>query len=132
MFGFDMKVTDNTQAVKRAADKAKYENIRHAALSLAKYAKSLIRKSNNPSKPGEAPTTRSKGGHNLRGAIFADATPTDAVIGPRHSFVGESGRAHEFGEDFEGDSFDKRSFMEPSLQENMSRFAADWEGSIGE
>jgi len=120
------------QKVVKAVDKAKFENIRHAAFSISKSAKASIKKSPNASAPGTPPKTRARGGKNLRGAIFTNVQKDEAVIGPRFSFVGESGEAHEFGKEYEGDSFAIRSFMEPALMDALPRFAKDWQGSVGQ
>lgn len=132
MLGFNIRSQVNTKPVEEAERKAAFENIGHAGRSLGKKAKSLIKRRKAASSPGQPPNTRGRGGHNLRGAIFASIKKDSAMIGPRHSFVGESGRAHEFGEDYEGDSFDKRSFMEPALDASRERFLDGWSGSIGE
>lgn len=132
MIETQITVQDDFKRVADAAKTAKFENLRHGGLSVAKQAKSLIKTSSKSSRPGQPPTTRAQSGHNLRGAIFSDADEDSAMIGPRHSFVGESGRAHELGEDFEGDSFDERAFMKPSLEYSVPRWHADWAGSIGE
>ena len=118
--------------IAQAAEKATFDNLRHAAFSISKNAKARIKKSKKPSEPGEAPTTRQKGGHNLKGAIFVSVDRDSALIGPRYSFVGDSAEAHEFGVDRKGDEFEERPFMGPSLQEAIPRFASDWQGSIGE
>jgi len=132
MFGATAKVEVNTRKIADAADRATYRNLRHAAFSISKAAKLSIVKSPEPSTPGSPPTTRGKGGHNLRGAIFTDATQDSAIIGPRFSYVGDAGEAHEFGKRRKGDDFAERSFMKPALDQNIDRFANEWRGSIGE
>jgi hypothetical protein len=115
-----------------AAGRAQFENLRHAAFSLAKVMKASIVKSKTPSDVGSPPATRGLGGKNLRGAIFTDATMESAVIGPRHSFVGDVGEAHEFGINRKGDEFDERPFAFPALEASTDRFHRDWHGRIGE
>ena len=91
-----------------------------------------------PLEPGTPPHTHT-GSHrkgkvrwgNLQRAIAYDATKDDAIIGPRFSVVGLAGRAHELGEVFHGEEFDERAFMGPALDDNLTRFAQDWDGSIG-
>jgi phage gpG-like protein len=131
MFGVKATVVDEMHKVSGAKDRAKFENIRHAAFRIAKDAKASIVKSSEPSEPGSPPTTRGRGGKNLRGAIFTSADKESAVIGPRASYVGDVGAAHEFGESRKGDDFDERPFMRPALENNLDRFASDWQGSIG-
>lgn len=132
MFGMSGKVDDQSARVKRAAETATFRTIRSAAFAIGRYAKGLIVKSKSPSLPGESPTTRGRGGKNLRGAIFTDSSKDSAIIGPRFSMVGDVGQAHEFGKTRKGDDFEKRPFMRPALEANLNRFASDWQGEIGE
>lgn len=125
-------VETTVRRVENAAEKAAYKNIRHALFSISKAAKASIKKSKEPSEAGTPPNTRGRGRHNVRGAIYTAADKFEGIAGPRHSYVGESGRAHEFGEEFEGDDFEERPFMGPQLKANAPRFAASWHGSIGE
>jgi len=132
MLGISVKVEPRFEQVQKAADDATFRNIRHAAFSISKAAKQSIATSPEASQPGSPPTTRGKGGHNLRGAIFVDANKESAIIGPRASFVGIAGEVHEFGKDREGESFAERPFMGPALEKSLPRFADDWRGSIGQ
>lgn len=132
MFGLRAEAQPRFRRVSRAASDAQYRNLRHAAFSLSKRAKKSIRKRRNPSQPGQPPTTRSIGGKNLRGAIYTSANKESAIIGPRASWVGDVGQIHEFGGNRRGDKYPRRPFMEPALVESTPRFAADWEGTIGE
>lgn len=130
MFGMSVTFVDETKRVKDAAKKAAFKNFTHAAARIMKDAKSSIVTSEAASEEGKPPHTRARAGHNLRSAIRFDATKEDAVIGPMASIVGESGRAHELGEDFHGQSFPERPFMWPALLNNVDRFAQEWAGSI--
>jgi hypothetical protein len=132
MFGFDVKVEPQFDRVQRAADDATFRNLRHAGFGVSKSAKESIKTSEEPSQAGTPPTTRGKGRNNLRSAIFVDASADEVIVGPRFSYVGDSGEAHEFGVSRKGDDFDERSFMGPALDQNISRFASDWQGSIGQ
>lgn len=120
------------QKIEKAADKATYNNLRHAGFSIGKAAKASILKSREPSEPGKPPTTRGRGRKNLRAAIFTSSDKESVIVGPRASYVGDSGEAHEFGKRRLGDSFDERPFMAPALAASLSRFARDWQGTIGE
>ncbi len=130
MIGLDVKITMTTQRVEQATERAAFRNFGHAAARISKDAKASIETSDQPSEPGQPPHTRAAKGHNLRGAIRYVASKQDAVIGPIASWVGESGEAHEFGVAFRGNTFEERPFMQPALQRNLDRFAADWAGSI--
>lgn len=127
-----VRTAENTKKIQQSAEKATFENLRHAAFSLSKDAKSTIDKSDSPSEAGSAPHTKGKKGHNLKGAIFTNIIRDSALIGPRASFVEDAGALHEFGERREGEDFDERPFMGPALDRAIPRFAADWAGSIGE
>lgn len=122
----------NFNRVNQAAKTATFRNLRHGAFSVAKNAKASIQKSNEPSRPGSPPTTRGRGRKNIRGAIFTDANYENAIIGPRASWVGDVGEAHEFGKNRKGQRYPQRSFMYPALAAAAPRFAADWAGTIGE
>lgn len=132
MFGIKFTVEDNTNAMIQAADRASYDNLRHAGLSIGRMAKDSIAKSDSPSAPGRPPTTRGRGRKSLKSAIFASSDRDSAIIGPRYSYVGDSGEAHEFGKTRFGEQFDERPFMGPALEASLPRFAADWQGTIGE
>jgi len=132
MIDIKAKVEPQMEKVQEAADKAAYRNFRHAGFSIAKAAKGSIVKSADPSKPGSPPTTRGKARKSLRSAIFTNADKDSVMVGPRASFVGDSGETHEFGKARFGAEYPQRSFMGPALQASLPRFAADWQGSIGE
>lgn len=129
MFGLTVKTEDKFHRVKTATDEAAYKNFGHAAASIRKTAAASIRRSKRAGPAGGPPTTR-RG--QLRRAFRFDVSQEDAIVGPRHSIVGEAGAAHEFGGQYRGDTFDRRPFMLPALVKNLDRFAADWAGSIGE
>lgn len=131
MFSVKSNIRPEFKRVEKAADEATYRNIRHAAFSISKRAKSSIKKRKRPSDPGSPPSTKGRGRKNIRGAIFVAATRDEGIIGPRASFVGDVGEAHEFGKKRKGDSYPERSFMGPALLANLDRFAASWRGSIG-
>jgi phage gpG-like protein len=131
MFGIDVKITERFKAVQEAADRAIYQNIRHAAFSIRKYIQDSIRTSPQASEPGEPVSTRGKRG-NVKNSIFVAADDNTALIGPRFSFVGDVMEAHEFGKTYKGDRFAARPTMGPGLEANTDRFANSFRGSIGE
>jgi hypothetical protein len=55
---------------------------------------------------------------------------TECVIGPRRSVIGQSGKAHEFGGRYLKNVYQKRPFMKPALQANLSRLPKLWQASI--
>lgn len=134
MIGWQVdKVDIKTERIEKPVKKTAFENFRHAAASIAKYAKSLIKKrgKSGPGPVGGPPKTSAKRGQNLRGAIRYHAGKEDAVAGPVASLVDEAGAAHEHGETYKGDEFDERPFMAPSLEANLARIHADWDGAVG-
>ena len=143
MIGLDFKLeSDATKQVTQAADKATFKNLGHAASSIRKSAIESIKPEEGPSAPGTPPHTHTqrvtkKGkvakGHLPRAIVYdVDKARQEAVIGPRASVVGESGAAHELGEEFHGDDYPERPFMGPALEANAPRFADEYAGSIGE
>lgn len=132
MIEIDVIIEEGLSQVVQATEKAAFDNLRHAGLSIAKSAKESIDTSAAPSAPGSPPNTRGRGRKNLRSAIFSASDNESAIIGPRFSYVGESGAAHEFGNPRGGTQFAARPFMGPALEKAIPRFAADWQGSIGE
>lgn len=153
MIGARITVIDNSKAVTRAVNRAAFKNMGHAAASIRKDAIASIEPIPGPSAPGTPPHThrqrniklRVKGkkkraikqsastGH-LRLAVRydVDKRESSAVIGPTESVIGEIGRVHEFGGEFRGAIYPARPFMGPALENNLDRFAADWQGSVGE
>ncbi len=131
MFGFSFKSEVNFKPVEKAADRAIYRNIRHAAFSVRKYIRESIKKSKDPAAPGDPVTTRGRKG-NVKNSIFAAVENDNAIIGPRYSFVGASMEAHEFGKSFHGQKYPARPTSGPALDANQDRFASSFAGSVGE
>lgn len=131
MFGMSVEVDDELDKIAKAVDRSIYRNIRHAAFSIRKYIQQSIKRSVDPSAPGEPVATRGRRG-NVKNSIFAAVENDNAIIGPRYSFVGVSMEAHEFGKSFHGQDYPARPTSGPALDANQSRFAASFAGSIGE
>lgn len=131
MFGFKVKIFASFVRVERAADRATYKNIRHAAFSIRRFIRESIKKSTEAAQPGDPVATRGKRG-NVRNAYFADIQPDNAIIGPRFSFVGDSMEAHEFGKRRGENKYPARPTAGPGLEANVDRFAGSFRGSIGE
>ncbi|WP_254512856.1 hypothetical protein [Anatilimnocola floriformis] len=130
MIEFGYEFTDTSKRVTDAAAEASFKNAGHAAASIRKDAINSIEKSDSASLPNTPPHTR-KGLLPRSIVYFEDKAEQMAITGPRFSFVGESGRAHEFGEEFRGEEFEERAFMGPALDRNAARFASSFAGSIG-
>ena len=131
MIGINVKIVDQSHRVKRAADRASFENLGHAAASIRKTAIKSIKTRKGPSPPPQPPHTRKR---RLPRAIFysTDRDKLATIIGPIHSRVGIVGEAHEFGKAYMGTRFPQRSFMGPALDENRSRMPSYWLHSVGE
>lgn len=140
MFGAVVKLVNRLNKVAKAAKSVAFKNFKHAAARIRADAIASIVPSPDPSMPGTPPHTRAKTsrktGKALKGvlqkAITFEASDTGAVIGPRQSVAGTSGKAHEFGGDYKGEQYPVRAFMRPALIKNLDRFAAEWAGSVGE
>src|SRR5262245_12333261 len=142
MIGARVQIVDRMQQVADAAKAAEFRNLGHAAASIRKTEIASIKSAPGPSQPGTPPHTDtgglSKSGKARRGVLqrsFAyavDKAAGRAVIGPQASVVGEAGAAHEFGGEFRGMDYPERPFAAPALEQNLDRFAGDWQGSIGE
>jgi phage gpG-like protein len=131
MLGFNFTSSERFEAVRQAADRAIYKNIRNAALSIRKYIQNSIKKSPTAAEPGKPVATRGKRG-NVKNSIFAAADDTTAVIGPRFSFVGDAMQFHEFGKRRGANKYEARPTSGPGLGANTDRFAKSFRGSIGE
>lgn len=149
MFSAAVKIEDTTARVRQAADKAAYRNLGHAAASIRKQAKGSIKRSpsrkgakrrggkrvrratHEGSPPGQPPYTQR--GDLPRAILFdVDKAKESAVIGAAASRIGTAGEPHEHGGEYKGADYEARPFMQPALEDNADRFAADWQGSIGE
>lgn len=131
MLGLSAKILPSIDRVARAATRAVYANISHAALSIRKTIRESIKKSASPAHPGTPVATRGKRG-NVKNAYFADIQPDNAVIGPRYSIVGDVMEAHEFGKSRKANTYPVRPTSGPGLLANTDRFAESFLGSIGE
>lgn len=149
MIGIKVKVEDTTKKVEKAAEKAGFRNLAHAAASLRKDVRGTIhrappeqrtraksrkgqkvRRARHAASPAGTPPFTQRG--QLPNAIVFDITKNSAVIGPRRSVVGESASAHEFGGSFKGGEYPERPFMGPGLERAAPRFAGSFAGSIGD
>ena len=120
--------------VLRAAEKATFRNLRHAAASIRKEAAASIVPGDEPSAPGTPPHTGTAKGKRrgvLPRAIFFAVDGDAAVIGPRASVAGTGGAAHEHGGRFRGQTYPRRPFMGPQLVAAAPRIGSQWAGTIG-
>lgn len=130
MIGLDVKIESHVNRVSDAVDRAAFRSLRQAAFQIMQDARASIETSDKASQPGRPPHTRAKRGRNLRNAIQYSATKEEAVIGPVRSKVRDVGGIHEFGGTHYGADYPERAFMGPALEQNLDRFASDWQGSI--
>lgn len=121
------------RALKEPIDKANFKNLGHAAASLRKAAAKSIERApqGEASAAGQPP-------HTHKGAFFRRALRYDvdkqkqtAVVGFRHSVIGDVGAVHEFGESRGSETFPERPTLGPALDANAARLGSEWAGSIG-
>lgn len=129
MVGVKVKTRSHMGRVKKAAQRATFDNLGHAGAAIRLTARRSIRRSKQASAPGKPPSTR-KG--RLRSAIryAVEKNRSRVVIGPEHSVVADAGRAHEFGGRFRSERYVRRPFMGPALEENKQRLPRLWAGSV--
>lgn len=159
MFGLGWKAKVDTRAIEKAADKGAYKSFSNAAASIRKaaigkikkapkavrlrqkavkrnsrgqFVKGSGKKSRRTRTLASAPGTpiHTRAGQARRAIVFA-ADKTGAVIGFRKSIMGLAAEAHEHGGKYKGATYPERPTMGPALEENLTRFAATWQGSIG-
>ena len=75
MFGFLFKSTTDFPRVERAADRGIYTSIKHAALSIRKTIRESIKKSTEPSEPGQPVATRRRSSAGCEGGRRGPAAP---------------------------------------------------------
>lgn len=129
MLTMTAKTIDHFDRLHSAAHQAAFRNFGHAAASIMNDARQSIERSDEPSEPGEPPHTRSG---QLPRAIQYAADAEGAVIGPVYSEMAEAAAAHEHGEFYKGQQFEKRPVMAPALDRAIPRLGGDWHGSIGQ
>jgi phage gpG-like protein len=111
---------------KRLAANAIY-SLKGAAYEVTTRAKALIVRSKRASKPGDPPHTRGIRQKSLKASIWyaVDKAKQDAVIGPRHSFVADMARVHEFGGERRGKrgtaKYPARPFMAVALAKTLPK-----------
>lgn len=118
--------------VQRAADRATREYLFRGAGLIRKIARGSIRRRKNPdrSSPRGRPPHTHTGQLKRALAFMADPANNRAIIGPRRSIVGRSGRAHEFGGRFRGDRYPRRPFMGPALDSARDDLARIWRDAV--
>lgn len=160
MIGMKVTTQDTTDRVKDAAERASAGNVRSTAFLVMTDAKKSIEKAPPSQEVAtRAETRRNKRGQFLKGsgkrrrkkrrripssagsppytlrgklprAIQYAASGSTAIIGPAYSVVGTGGEPHEHGGEYRGADYDERPFMRPSLEQNLSRYAGSYEGTI--
>ena len=131
MFSLTVKKTTSTDRIRDTAQKATFKNVGQAAANIRNAARWSIKRSDAPSAAGEP--VHSKTGRAKTAVLFA-AEKDSAVIGFAASIIGTGMQGWEMGGRVSGrkETFQKRPVMWPALQRNLGRFAADWEGGIGD
>jgi hypothetical protein len=147
MIGADGGSTIDADIIKRAADKAAYKSLAHAAASIRKYAMESIEVSTKPGPAGGPVRARPGGGgkrkKGLKGkltgrtagrskkAILFASDKQEAVIGFAYNLIGRAMESHERGvARFGTKAPPKRPTMALALEANAERYAAGWADSI--
>lgn len=134
MFGVSVKTQDRMRVVANAAKKAVIKTIGRAAGALRKdVAASIENAPVGKASPAGKPVNAHRRAFFRRAVIYSiDQSKQSAVVGPRHSAVGDVGNVHEFGGERKKQKFPPRPFMAPGLKRIVPRFAGMFSGSIGE
>ena len=146
MMGWTVTIQEHIERkIKAAEESATFQNFAHAGAKLRKVAQESIETA--PREPRKRRVTR--GGRKVkttpgpaggpirtrsgqaRRAIVFHSTKDSVLIGPRHSVVGVSMEAHEFGGDFRGQVYEERPTMGLALENIIPRLAEEWRGTIG-
>ena len=127
MFGIQVKFRSDADRVTKAADRAAYRNLAHAAASIRKDARLSVERASGPSAPGEPIHTR-RG--KARRAIEYEARKDEALVGFNYYKIGDAMRAHEHGGRRGQNVYPERPTMRPALERNIDRFHEDWRASI--
>jgi phage gpG-like protein len=118
-----------SQRIRDRAKKASFKNLRHAGAAIRLTARRSIRRNKKASTAGQPPHTRK--GQLKRSLRYVVEKDKDRVlIGPTYTVVGRSATAHEFGGKYKKERYQKRPFMGPSLEKNMSRIPKMWADSV--
>jgi hypothetical protein len=143
VIGVAVQIATSLDRVESAIKKSRARNLKRAAFLIYEDSVASIQEADGPSQPGTPPHTHTQGvvkrGKNkgkkrlgqLPRAINYAADPDEAVIGPRESVVALAGAAHEKGEDFHGDHFEKRPYMVPALERQAPAFGESFHNSLG-
>ena len=130
MIAMDTHVEFAAQPIKKAADKAVFESLGHAAGSTRRAAIKSIRKSAKPAAP-DRPVHTKKGLAKRAVLYAADEELGEAVVGFSASVIGEAMAAHERGDFYRGTLYPKRPTIGPALEAGAARLGEAIEGSIG-
>lgn len=134
------RLTDRSVAVKDAAQKGTFANLRHAGASIRKSAIESMVFARGASQPGSPPHAH-KG--KLRRSIQFAVEEETVTVGPAYSRITQGGRPpwlasmHERGGVFRGTKkgatrkVPARPFMSPAIEQARKRFRATWKSSIG-
>lgn len=129
MISIRTRYRDNTSRVKRKAQSANFESLRHAAAALRITARRKIRRRKRPAPAGSPPHTHTG---RLKRAIRyeVDRAADSALIGPAYDVVGLAGAAHEHGGRYRGDRYPARPFMRPALESLRPRLPRHWAARV--
>lgn len=133
MFGFSFQFIDKTKDLKKAVDDTAFRNQFHAAASIRKTAAQSIERApqGQPSSAGSPPHTHRRVFYRRALAFHVDKQKQEALIGFRHSVIGDVGAVHEFGNERGGVRYPERPTLGPALEASLGRIAGQWKASLG-
>jgi hypothetical protein len=119
-FKTEAKIQFRRDRILRAIQRANEGWLNSVGYLISSLAKGRIKRSTRKAPAGEPPHSR-RG--LLRRAIRYRVAPDrrSVVIGPRFSVVGSAGAAHEHGGKYKGETYPRRPFMGPTLDEVAPR-----------
>ena len=110
--------------------KAEARMLAPAAYAIRKTALELIEIHGGDPAPVGHPVHSRIGTARISVLYDVDKASSTAVIGPRHSILGASLSAHEFGLWWMGYHYPKRPTMGPALKKNLNKLPAGFAGAI--
>lgn len=127
MIGLKTGIRFDVGELRRRQERADRRFLFKAGAAVMRIARKLIRRGRRSAPAGHPPRTRR--GLLRRAIRFSVEMPRRAVlIGPAYSIAGQAGKPHEHGGTYKGQTFPRRPFMGPALdqvQDNTARFWAD-------
>ena len=127
-FKMEAKIQFRRDRILKAIQRANEGWLNSVGYLISSTAKGLIKRSTREASPGEPPHTRR--GLLRRAIRYRVASDRKSVvIGPTFSRVGTAGAAHEHGGRYKGETYPRRPFMGPALDEVLPRIGPKYKVS---